>query len=100
MQLRDMVAVVTGSSRGLGRATALELARRGARVVVNYAHSQDLAEAVTRQIVADGGEALCVRADATKYEEVEGMVQRALDRWGRVDIMVNNAGILRDRTLR
>jgi len=100
MELRDQVAIVTGSSRGLGRATARELARRGARVVVNYVQSQEKAEAVAAELRELGSEAFCVRADVSQVDEAEKIAQTALDNWGRIDILVNNAGILRDRSLR
>ena len=100
MQLSGRVAIVTGSSRGLGKTTALEQARRGADVVVNYAHSRELAEDVAAQIRSGGREALCIRADASMYPEVEDLVRQAHAKWGHIDILVNNAGILRDRTLR
>ena len=98
------VAIVTGAGAGLGRAHALELARRGARVVVNdfgggvdgTGGSSGPAEAVAREILAFGGEAIAHGADVTNPAQVEDMVRQARDKWGRVDILINNAGILRD----
>lgn len=91
------VAIVTGGGAGLGREYALELARRGARVVVNDYAMGPAAETVAL-IEALGGEALAVRADVADHPEVEALVGQSLDRWGRLDILINNAGILRDRS--
>ncbi|HEX2762590.1 MAG TPA: SDR family NAD(P)-dependent oxidoreductase [Allosphingosinicella sp.] len=99
------VAIVTGAGGGLGRAYALELARRGARVVVNDlggardgSGSSDAAEKVVAEIEAAGGEAVANGASVTELAQVETMVAAAKERWGRVDILINNAGILRDKS--
>jgi NAD(P)-dependent dehydrogenase (short-subunit alcohol dehydrogenase family) len=102
----ERVVIVTGAGNGLGRSHALEFARRGARVVVNdlgaardgSGASSDAANAVVRQIIEEGGEAIANGANVADYGQVESMVQTAVDRWGRVDVLVNNAGILRDKT--
>jgi NAD(P)-dependent dehydrogenase (short-subunit alcohol dehydrogenase family) len=86
------VAIVTGASAGLGAATALQFAREGARVVV-AARREDAGEAVVRQIEALGGEGLFVRTDVTRTPDIEALVARTLDRFGRLDCAVNNAGI-------
>ena len=91
------VAIVTGAGGGLGRAHALQLAARGARVVVNDL-SAEASERVAGEIGAAGGQALALPASVTDFEAVQGMVAKALDTWGRIDILVNNAGILRDKT--
>jgi 3-oxoacyl-[acyl-carrier protein] reductase len=91
-RLADQVAVVTGASRGIGRAIALTLAREGARVVVNYIRSHGHAEAVVAEIRAAGGEALTARADVSRAAEVDGLLEAALDAYKRVDTWVNNAG--------
>ena len=100
------VAIVTGAGGGLGREHALALAARGARVVVNdlggdrqgAGGSSKAAEAVAAEIAALGGEALADGASVTDRAAVQAMVDRVMDRWGRVDILVNNAGVLRDKT--
>jgi 3-oxoacyl-[acyl-carrier protein] reductase len=86
------VAVVTGASRGIGRAIALTLAREGARVVVNYARSRELAETVVAEILAAGGEALAVRADVSRAEDVDRLLGSMLQTFGRIHTWVNNAG--------
>ncbi|MCT0217509.1 3-oxoacyl-[acyl-carrier-protein] reductase [Synechococcus sp. CS-1329] len=97
--LTGQVALVTGASRGIGRAIALELAASGAEVVVNYAASAEAAKAVVATITAAGGRAWSHRADVSQEAEVEAMVQQVLERSGRLDVLVNNAGITRDGLL-
>ena len=99
------VAIVTGAGGGLGRAYALELARRGAKVVVNDLGSErdgsgrsDAAAAVVEEIEAAGGTAMASGASVSDGEQIEAMVAHALERWGGVHILINNAGILRDRS--
>ncbi|HEY1014309.1 MAG TPA: 3-oxoacyl-ACP reductase family protein [Herpetosiphonaceae bacterium] len=94
--LTGQVAIVTGASRGIGRAVALELASWGARVAVNYQRSAAAAAAVVAEIEQAGGEALAVQADVTQPAEVAAMVRAALERWGALHILVNNAGVTRD----
>jgi NAD(P)-dependent dehydrogenase (short-subunit alcohol dehydrogenase family) len=106
IDFKGRVAIVTGAGGGLGRAHALALAARGAKVVVNdlggardgSGHSLTAAEAVVAEIRAAGGEAIANGASVTDWDAVQTMVQQAVDSWGRVDILVNNAGILRDKT--
>ncbi|MCS6958503.1 MAG: 3-oxoacyl-[acyl-carrier-protein] reductase [Pseudanabaenaceae cyanobacterium SKYGB_i_bin29] len=93
------VALVTGGSRGIGRAICLTLAQEGVSVAINYASSSQLAEELVSKIVSAGGAALAVQADVSQPDQVEGMVKAVLDQWGRIDILVNNAGITRDRLL-
>jgi len=95
--LAQRVAIVTGAGRGLGRAHALALARNGARVLVNDLDAAS-AEQVCREIAQLGGETLASAASVQDFAAVEAMVDAALRRWDRVDILVSNAGILRDRT--
>lgn len=94
--LDGQVAVVTGASRGIGRAIALELARAGARVLVNYHHSPDAAADVAAEIAAAGGEALLFRADVADEAAVAAMIAACVGRWDRLDLLVNNAGITWD----
>lgn len=99
MTLGGQVAIVTGASRGIGRAIALALAAEGARVVVNYAQSATAAQALTAEISASGGEAIALQADVAQADQVEDLVKQTLDHFGRIDILVNNAGITRDTLL-
>lgn len=98
-KLQGQVAIITGASRGIGKATAFALASEGAKIVVNYATNGEAAEAVVNTILAAGGEAIAIQADVSKAEQVEEMVKTTLDKWGRIDILVNNAGITRDTLL-
>ncbi len=95
MRLRDRVALITGAGQGIGRATALRFAMEGARVAVNDV-DQEAAEKTVSLIRQAGGTARFVPADVTKREEVETMINRIVERWGRLDILINNAGITRD----
>ena len=94
MKLKGKCALVTGASRGLGRAIALGLAREGARVGVHYRGAEAEAEAVVAQIEAMGGEAAAFEADVRDKAQVEAMFQRFLERFGQLDILVNNAGVM------
>jgi NAD(P)-dependent dehydrogenase (short-subunit alcohol dehydrogenase family) len=102
IKLDGRVAIVTGAGRGLGRAHALALAQRGAKVLVNDLGDTDgasaNAEAVAAEIRGAGGDALANGANIADWGQVQAMVQQARDAWGRVDILVNNAGILRDKS--
>lgn len=95
-RLDDRVAVVTGGSRGIGRAVALELARRGATVVVNYRGNQDAANEVVKAIENDGGKAKAAQADVSDFAQAEGLIRDTMDSFGKIDILVNNAGTTRD----
>ena len=92
-------ALVTGAGRGIGRATALKLASAGAKVVVNYNSSQAAAEEVVGAIESEGGQARLYKADVSKSDEVDAMINALQKEWGAVDILVNNAGIARDNLL-
>ena len=98
-RLKEKVAIVTGASRGIGRAVALALASEGAAVVVNYANSSQAAEAVVAEITAMGSQAIALQADVAQAEQVDGLVSSVMEKWGRVDLLVNNAGIARDTLL-
>ena len=97
MRLAGKKAIVTGGSRGIGRAIALGFAREGADLVVTYAHDEAAASAVVDQILALGRVGLAVRADLAVREEIAALVERAVAALGRVDVLVNNAGLLTRR---
>lgn len=99
MLLEGKVALVTGASRGIGRAVAISLAKAGAKVVINYAGNVTAAEEVKTIIEAAGGQAIIVQADVASDEAVATMVKETIDTFGRIDILVNNAGITRDGLL-
>ncbi len=97
--LDSKVAIITGSSRGIGKAAALALAEQGSKIVVNYARSGDAADAVVAEIEGMGGEAIALQADVSKADQVDAMVKATMDKFGRIDVLVNNAGITRDTLL-
>lgn len=97
--LAGKVAIVTGASRGIGRAIALQLAEIGAKVVVNYASSSGAADELVAQIEGIGGEAISVQADVSKADEMDALFTTVMAKWSKVDILVNNAGITRDTLL-
>lgn len=99
MQLTDKVALVTGASRGIGRAIALLMAKQGADVVVNYSGSEGAAQETVDAILAMGRKAIKIKANVGNAEEVAAMVEEAHSTFGRIDILVNNAGITRDGLL-
>ncbi|NNJ09406.1 3-oxoacyl-[acyl-carrier-protein] reductase [Chloroflexales bacterium ZM16-3] len=99
MTLHDQVAIVTGASRGIGRAIALDLAQQGARVLVNYRHSAEVAEEMAAQIRQAGGDALAYQADVSDESAVTKMFEATLSRWGRLDILIGNAGVTADAPL-
>ena len=98
-QLKEKVAIVTGASRGIGKAAALALASQGAKVVVNYARSSEAAEATVNEITQAGGEAIALQADVSQAEAVDNLIKATLDKFGRIDVLVNNAGITKDTLL-
>ncbi|VAH31660.1 unnamed protein product [Triticum turgidum subsp. durum] len=98
-ELEAPVVVVTGASRGIGKAVALALGKAGCKVLVNYARSSKEAEAVSEEIEASGGQAITFGGDVSKEADVESMMKAAIDKWGTIDILVNNAGITRDTLL-
>ena len=97
--LKGKSALVTGASRGIGRAIALELAKQGANVAVNYAGSADKAEAVVKELKALGVDAFAVQADVANEESVKDMIKQTVDQFGSIDMLINNAGITKDNLL-
>ncbi|AFZ24297.1 3-oxoacyl-(acyl-carrier-protein) reductase [Cylindrospermum stagnale PCC 7417] len=97
--LQNQVAIITGASRGIGRAIALELATQGAKVVINYAQSSAAADKVVEEITAAGGIAIALQADVSQVDQVDALVKLVTDKFKRIDILVNNAGIARDALL-
>jgi 3-oxoacyl-[acyl-carrier protein] reductase len=92
MKLKDKIALVTGSSRGIGRAVALAYAKEGAKLVVNYTSNEKVAKEVVEAIGKMDSQAIAVKADVAKKAETERLVQAGIDQFGRIDILVNNAG--------
>ncbi len=99
MSLVGKVAIVTGASRGIGREIAIELARSGVKVVVNFSSNKGHADEVVKTIEQSGGEAAAIGADVSKVSEVEAMFTKTLERFGRLDILVNNAGIMETQAI-
>ena len=97
--LKGMSCLVTGGSRGIGRAIALELGRHGASVAVGYANSKDAAEEVVAEIIASGGQGFAFGGDVQDPASIEAAVAGVVERFGKIDVLVNNAGITRDRSL-
>jgi 3-oxoacyl-[acyl-carrier protein] reductase len=100
MKTKNKVALVTGSSRGIGRAIAIELAKNGISVIINnYQHPKE-GQSVKDEIIKMRGQASYHRADVSDFKQVEKMIEKIIDEYGRIDILVNNAGITRDKTLK
>lgn len=93
MGLEGKVAVVTGGNSGIGKAIVLELAKKGAKVAINYVVNPEAAEELARQIAATGGQAIAVKADVSRVTELQALVDSAVKAFGRLDVMVNNAGV-------
>ncbi len=97
--MHERVAIITGSSRGIGRATALVFARTGYRVVVNYNHNREQAEQVLQEIEALGSNGILLGADVSKAQEARDLIEKSVKEFGRVDVLVNNAGINHDQLM-
>ncbi|MFB3047057.1 MAG: SDR family NAD(P)-dependent oxidoreductase, partial [Acidiferrobacterales bacterium] len=97
MRLKDKVAIITGSSRGIGKAIALRFSAEGAKVVINYHKMKDLADAVVGQIRSEGAEAVAVQADVAQRAHTDRLRDETLSAFGQIDILVSNAGIIIDR---
>ncbi len=98
MRLKNKIAIITGASGGIGKATALLFAKEGAKIVVNYFSSEKKAQEVVFQIKEMGSEAIAVKCDISNEDQVKGMIDQTVERFGRIDILVNNAGIVFDAT--
>lgn len=94
--LKGQAALVTGADSGIGKGVAMALAGAGARLVINYAHNHDAAEATVNEIKSSGGEAFAVQADVSQEEQVKAMFAQMFERYGTIDILVNNAGLQKD----
>ena len=99
ISLDGKVSLVTGASRGIGRATAIKLAKLGSNVAVNYLQRPDSARLVCQQIEVFKVKSLAVQADVANYQSVQQMVREVIDEWGKIDILVNNAGVAQDNLL-
>lgn len=99
LNLDNKVAIVTGGSRGIGRATVTALSRAGAAVVINYARNREAAEQLLGEVERAGGRGLAVQADVALYEDCEKLVRASLEHFKRIDILINNAGVNRDNLL-
>ena len=94
MKLKGKVVIITGAGRGIGRATSKLFAQEGAKVVINYNKSEREASSLAEEVEKQGGEVLLVKADVSKSDEVKNMIKKTIEKFGRIDVLVNNAGIL------
>ncbi|MBK0369319.1 SDR family oxidoreductase [Flavobacterium agrisoli] len=99
-KLQNKTAIITGSSRGLGKKTAIELAKNGANVIINYHSNKAEAEATVTEIVSNGGQGLAIQADVSQSAAVELLFEKAISHFGKVDILINNAGIIKNKLLK
>lgn len=96
MKFKDKVVLITGSSRGVGRATALEFAKEGATVIINYNSSEDKANALVDEIIEIGSKAIAIKCDVSDENQVKNMIEEIISKFGKLDIVVNNAAIVFD----
>lgn len=99
MILKDKIALVTGASRGIGRSIAIQLGKLGAKVAINYSSSSEAADEVASIIKENGSHAIILQGDVAHAHAVDEMMQKVIEKWGRIDILVNNAGVTRDGLL-
>lgn len=96
MEFKDKVVLVTGSSRGIGRSIAVKFAKEGANVIINYKNSKKEAEVLSEILSTYGNSCMCIKADVSKENEVEDMIEKIINKYGKIDVLVNNAGIAID----
>ena len=96
MRFKDKVVLITGSSRGVGRATALEFSKEGATVIVNYSNSEEKANSLINEIEALGSNAIAIKCDVSEENQVKNMIEEIISKFGKLDILVNNAAIVFD----
>jgi len=99
MRFKNRVVIITGSSRGIGKSLALAFGKEGAKVVVNYVKSKELADEVVKSIKDMGSESFSIKADVRKSDEVKKMVDETIEKFGKIDVLINNAGFYRDSTV-
>lgn len=97
--LNNQVAIVTGSSKGIGKAIAIQLAKLGAKITVNYSGSKEAALDVVKEIESMGGQAIAVRADVSSLSDLDHLFSETIDKFGKVDILINNAGIMNNKLI-
>ena len=99
MKLKDKIAIITGASSGIGKEIAIEFAKEGAKVVINYSSNLKSAQEVKEEIQNFGGSAMLFKCDVANYNEVENMIEKVIEEYNHIDILVNNSGITRDNLL-
>ena len=99
LSLEGRIALVTGGSRGIGKAIALELAQRGAAVAVNFVKSSQAADEIVAAITSKGGQAVAIKADISDFSQAKDLIKSTIDSLGGLDILINNAGITRDKLI-
>jgi 3-oxoacyl-[acyl-carrier protein] reductase len=100
MKLKNKVVIVTGASRGIGKEVALLLAKNGATVIVNHSNSEDEANQTVKDIIDNGGKALAIKADVSQKDQVTNLFDTTIETYGKVDVLINNAGIMYNKFLK